>query len=213
MSSPFITEPVALWEYLSLHTRHKNAANTTTKHPYTPNSSQTVTEINGTESSWNYKYCFSLSRQTTGAQMTILRGNASSSPIHCCDVTKPPYLISGELFTSPLHCFRTPCAVGAPSSSSLCSEHINQTQWTAVVGDVTSPTSDTMCHSCAPVHQTNATLPHPSNTATGEFVFISNGFRMTNNNTLASIAPQATDIYIYIYIYIYIIFQFQGIFR
>ena len=34
---------------------------------------------------------------TTGAQITILRGNASSSPIHCCDVTKPPYLISGEL--------------------------------------------------------------------------------------------------------------------
>ena len=25
------------------------------------------------------------------------------SPIHCCDVTKPPYLLSGELCTSPLH--------------------------------------------------------------------------------------------------------------
>ena len=25
------------------------------------------------------------------------------SPIHCCDVTKPPYLRSGELCTSPLH--------------------------------------------------------------------------------------------------------------
>ena len=37
MSSAFLTEPVALWEYLSLHT------NTTTKHPHTPNSSQTVT--------------------------------------------------------------------------------------------------------------------------------------------------------------------------
>ena len=43
------------------------------------------------------------------------------------DVTKPPYLISGELCTSPLHCLRTPCADGAPSSASLCSEHINQT--------------------------------------------------------------------------------------
>ena len=53
MSSPFITEPVALWEYLSLHThRHKSAANTTTKHPYTPKCSQTVTAINGTEPSW-----------------------------------------------------------------------------------------------------------------------------------------------------------------
>ena len=51
MSSPFLTEPVALWEYLSLH-RHNSAANTTTKHPHTPNSSQTVTAINGTEPSW-----------------------------------------------------------------------------------------------------------------------------------------------------------------
>ena len=24
-------------------------------------------------------------------------------PIHCCDVMKPPYLFSGELYTSPLH--------------------------------------------------------------------------------------------------------------
>ena len=53
MSSPFLTEPVALWEYLSLHThRHKSAANTTTKQPHTPNSSQTVTAVNGTEPSW-----------------------------------------------------------------------------------------------------------------------------------------------------------------
>ena len=32
--------------------RHKSAANTTTKHPNNPNSSQTVTDINGTEPSW-----------------------------------------------------------------------------------------------------------------------------------------------------------------
>ena len=50
MSSPFLTEPVALWEYLSLRIRHKSAANTTTKHPHTPNSF--VTAINGTEPSW-----------------------------------------------------------------------------------------------------------------------------------------------------------------
>ena len=60
---PFLTDPVALWKYLSLHThtererekereRDKSAANTTTKHPHTPNSSQTVTAINGTEPSW-----------------------------------------------------------------------------------------------------------------------------------------------------------------
>ena len=53
MSSPFLTEPVALWEYFSLHThRHKSAENTTSEHPHTPNSSQTVTAINGTEPSW-----------------------------------------------------------------------------------------------------------------------------------------------------------------
>ena len=31
-------------------------------------------------------------------------GKRFKSPIHCCDVTKPPYLFSGELCTSPLHC-------------------------------------------------------------------------------------------------------------
>ena len=51
MSSPFLTEPAALWEYLSLY-RHKSAVNTTTKHPHILNSSQTLTAINGTEPSW-----------------------------------------------------------------------------------------------------------------------------------------------------------------
>ena len=32
--------------------RHKSAANTTTQHPHTPNSSQTGTAINGTDPSW-----------------------------------------------------------------------------------------------------------------------------------------------------------------
>ena len=54
-------------------------------------------------------------------------GKRFKSPIYCCDVMKPPYLISSELCTSPLHCLCTPCAVGAPSSASLCSEHINRT--------------------------------------------------------------------------------------
>ena len=30
-------------------------------------------------------------------------GETLQSPIHCCDVTKPPYLYTGELCTSPLH--------------------------------------------------------------------------------------------------------------
>ena len=80
MSSAFVTEPVAYvntfhctqiqvlsevvcqvlsslsqWSYgNTFHCthRHKSAVNTTTKHPHTPNSSQTVTAINGTEPSW-----------------------------------------------------------------------------------------------------------------------------------------------------------------
>ena len=31
-------------------------------------------------------------------------GKRFKSPIYCCDVTKTPYLFSGELCTSPLHC-------------------------------------------------------------------------------------------------------------
>ena len=90
-----------------------------------------------------WRMCFT---QGTGAQI-----------IHCCDVTNPPYLFSGELCTSSLHCKRlfvyTVCCRRAVSAS-LCSEHVNQTsQWATVVGDVTSPGSDTMCHSCAPVSQ------------------------------------------------------------
>ena len=49
MSSPFLTEPVALWEISFI--AHTDTS-TTTKHPHTPNSSQTVTAINGTEPSW-----------------------------------------------------------------------------------------------------------------------------------------------------------------
>ena len=30
-------------------------------------------------------------------------GKRFKSPIHCCDVTKPPYLFSDKLCTSPLH--------------------------------------------------------------------------------------------------------------
>ena len=33
-------------------------------------------------------------------------GETLQSPIHCCDVTNPPYLFSGELCTSTLHCER-----------------------------------------------------------------------------------------------------------
>ena len=38
-----------------------------------------------------------------GCANSATEGKRFSSPIHCCDVTKPLYLFSGELCTSPLH--------------------------------------------------------------------------------------------------------------
>ena len=54
MSSPFLTEPVALWiaGNCKQNETDQSAANKTTKHPHTPNSSQTVTTINRNEPSW-----------------------------------------------------------------------------------------------------------------------------------------------------------------
>ena len=36
-----------------------------------------------------------------GCTNHVTEGKRFKSPIHCCDVTKPPYLFSGELCTSP----------------------------------------------------------------------------------------------------------------
>ena len=41
---------------------------------------------------------------THGCANHDTEGKRFKSPIHCCDVTKSPYLFSGELCTSPLHC-------------------------------------------------------------------------------------------------------------
>ena len=62
------------------------------------------------------------------------RGETLLSPIHCCDVTKPPYLLSGELCTSPLHSNRfyvytVSCRRGGQCFSVLRTRH------TDVVGD------------------------------------------------------------------------------
>ena len=56
------------------------------------------------------------------------------SPIHCCGVTKPPYLLCGELCTSPLHSNRlyvytVCCRRGGQCFSVLRTSH------TDVVGD------------------------------------------------------------------------------
>ena len=78
------------------------------------------------------KYFIKLVCLSHGCANHDAEGKCFKSPIHCCDVTKPPYLFSIELCTSPLHCnscLCTPCAVGAPGSASLCSEHVNQTSY------------------------------------------------------------------------------------
>ena len=56
------------------------------------------------------------------------------SPIHCCDETKPPYLLSGELCTSPLlsnrlYVYTVCCGRGGQWFSVLRTRH------TDVVGD------------------------------------------------------------------------------
>ena len=85
-------------------------------------------------------------------------GKRFKSPIHCCDVTNPPYLFSGELYTSPLHCkllfVYTVCFRRTGQCFSVLRTRkfdVILMQWTAVVGEVTSPNSDTTCHSCAPM--------------------------------------------------------------
>ena len=52
MSSPFRTEPVTLWEYLSLYAQTQECCKYNYLASHTSNSSQTVTAINGTEASW-----------------------------------------------------------------------------------------------------------------------------------------------------------------
>ena len=79
-----------------------------------------------------------------------LWGEMLLSPIHCCDITKPPYLLSGKLCTSPLHSnclfvYTVCCRRGGQCISVLRTRH------TDIVGEVTSPRSDTMCHFCTPV--------------------------------------------------------------
>ena len=88
------------------------------------------------------------------------QGKRSSPPIHCCDVTKPPYLFSGELCTSPLYSNRlfvyTACYRRGGQCFSVLrtrKSDVILTLWATVVEEVTSPSSDTMCHVCVPVGQ------------------------------------------------------------
>ena len=56
------------------------------------------------------------------------------SPIHCCDVTKPPYLLIGKLCTSPLHSNRLYVYTVCCRHSGQCFS-VLRTHHTDVVGD------------------------------------------------------------------------------
>ena len=72
--------------------------------------------------------------QHHGCANHATEGKRFSPPIHCCDVTKPPYLFSGELYTSPFHCKRlfvyTVCCLRGGQCFS-----VHRTRKSDVVGD------------------------------------------------------------------------------
>ena len=69
---------------------------------------------------------------TTGAQITILRGNASIPPSTVVTQRSLPTCSVANYLLPPCtvnSCLCTSCAVGAPASASLCTEHVTQTSY------------------------------------------------------------------------------------
>ena len=62
-------------------------------------------------------------------------GKCFCPPIHSCDVTKPPYLLSGELCTSPLHSNRLFVYIVCCWRRGHCFS-VLRTRHTDVVGDI-----------------------------------------------------------------------------
>ena len=56
------------------------------------------------------------------------------SPVHCCDVTKPPYFLSGELCSSPFHSNRLYVYTVCSRRGDQCFS-VLRTRHTDVVGD------------------------------------------------------------------------------
>ena len=105
--------------------------------------------------------------QIMGAQITLLKGNASvPQPLLCCNEAPPTCSVVNYVLhpCTLIACKCTPSAIGATVSASLCSEHVILTQQATVVGEVTSPSRDTMCHFCAPVLYTDVYLPATTST-------------------------------------------------
>ena len=53
---------------------------------------------------WLRRNCLMKDALEHGCANHDTEGKRFKSPIHCCNVMKAPYLFSGELCTSPLHC-------------------------------------------------------------------------------------------------------------
>ena len=86
-------------------------------------------------------------------------GEMLLSPIHCCDITKPPYLLNGELCTSPLHSNRlfvytVCCRRGGQGFSVLRTRH------TEVVGDSSGRSYVTEQWHNVPLLRTRALCSH-----------------------------------------------------
>ena len=103
-------------------------------------------------------------------------GEMLLSPIHCCDATKPPYLLSGELCTSPFHSNRlyvytVCCRRGGQCFSVLSTRH------TDVVGDSSGRSYVTEQGHNVPLLRTRALYTGPcKNVASQTVVFIPKEF-------------------------------------
>ena len=99
---------------------------------------------------------------TTGAQITLLRGKRISLP-STAGHNEASLLVQRRTmyFALRLFVYTECCRPGCQCFSVLrtCKSDVILTKWATVVGEVTSPSSDTMCHSCAPM---SYTYRHPN---------------------------------------------------
>ena len=82
----------------------------------------------------NWIPCCSSKHPSSRVSKSPYWGEMLLSPIHCCDVTKPPYLLSGELYTSPLHPNRFYVYIVCCRRGGQCFSVV-RTRHTDVVGD------------------------------------------------------------------------------
>ena len=79
---------------------------------------------------------YKMSTASARARKSRYWGEMLLSPIHCCDETKPPYLLSGELCTAPLHSNRLFVYTVCCRRRGQCFS-VLRTRHTDVVGDST----------------------------------------------------------------------------